>query len=227
MPLRRFELSSWGVVSANGRDPWGDQGKSRHRENVMMDLAIKGKGLDIGEALRAHIEAELNGIVAKYFARALDATVAVSREAHQFRSDITVHPVKSVVIQGRGDAEDAYAAFDAALERIAKQLRRYKRRLNDHHKGRPSEEITIPALKYVIQPESEEEELPAEGQPAIIAELPTEIETLSVGEAVMRMDLADVPALMFRNRKHGVLNVVYRRRDGNIGWIDPANTQTA
>ncbi len=193
----------------------------------MMDLAIKGKGLDIGEALRAHIEAELSGIVAKYFARALDATVAVSREAHQFRSDITVHPVKSVVIQGRGAAEDAYAAFDTALERIAKQLRRYKRRLNDHHKGRPGEEATIPALKYVIQPESEEEELPAEGQPAIIAELPTEIETLSVGEAVMRMDLADVPTLMFRNRKHGGLNVVYRRRDGNIGWIDPANTQTA
>ncbi len=192
----------------------------------MMDLAIKGKGLDVGEALRAHIEAELNGIVAKYFARALDATVAVSREAHRFRADITVHPLKSVVIQGHAAADDAYAAFDSALERIAKQLRRYKRRLNDHHKHRLSDE-TIPAQQYVIAPESDEEELPADGQPAIIAELATEIETLSVGEAVMRMDLADVPALMFRNRAHGAMNVVYRRRDGNIGWIDPANTRPA
>lgn len=192
----------------------------------MMDLAIKGKGLDVGEALRAHIETELNGIVAKYFARALDATVAVSREAHRFRADITVHPLKSVVIQGHAAADDAYAAFDSALERIAKQLRRYKRRLNDHHKHRLSDE-TIPAQQYVIAPESDEEELPADGQPAIIAELATEIETLSVGEAVMRMDLADVPALMFRNRAHGAMNVVYRRRDGNIGWIDPANTRPA
>lgn len=192
----------------------------------MVDLAIKGKGLDVGDALRAHIETELSGIVAKYFARALDATVAVSREAHRFRTDITVHPLKNVVIQGHAAADDAYAAFDSALERIAKQLRRYKRRLNDHHKRRLSDE-TIPAQQYVIAAESDEEELPAEGQPAIIAELATEIETLSVGEAVMRMDLADVPALMFRNRAHGAMNVVYRRRDGNIGWIDPANTRPA
>jgi hypothetical protein len=130
------------------------------------------------------------------------------------------------LVQGRSNADDAYAAFDSALEHIAKQLRRYKRRLNDKHKGRAPEEA-IPAQQYTLAPESGEDELPEEGQPAIIAELPTEIATLSVSEAVMRMDLADVPALMFKNRASGGLNVVYRRPDGNIGWIDPANTAHA
>jgi ribosomal subunit interface protein len=191
-----------------------------------MNLTIKGKGVDIGDALRGHIEGELGDVVDKYFARAHDAAITISREAHRFRVDIAVHPMRGINLQGRGAAGDAYAAFDAAVERIAKQLRRYKRRLNDHHKGRPEDE-TLPAQQYIIQPESEEEELPAEGQPAIIAELTTEIATLSVSEAVMRMDLADVPVLMFRNRAHGGLNVVYRRLDGNIGWIDPTHTQNA
>lgn len=189
-----------------------------------MDLAIKGKGLDVGDALRVHITEELADAVGKYFAKALDATVIVSREAHLFRVDIQAHPKRGVTIQGHAAADDAYVAFDNALQRIAKQLRRYKRRLTDHHKGRAAEE-PLPASQYIMAPESEEEELPPEGQPAIIAELPTEIITLSVSEAVMRMDLADAPALMFRNRAHGGLNVVYRRADGNIGWIDPANTQ--
>ncbi len=191
-----------------------------------MDLMVKGKGLDVGEALRQHIETELMGQVGKYFSRAHDAVVGIAREAHQFRVDISVHPLSGVSVQGRAVAADAYAAFDSALERIAKQLRRYKRRLNDHSRRRPGEEAT-PAQQYVIAAESEEDELPADGQPAIIAELATEIATLSVGEAVMRMDLADAPALMFRNRAHGGLNVVYRRTDGNIGWIDPADTQGA
>jgi ribosome hibernation promoting factor len=193
-----------------------------------MDLSIKGKGLDVGDALRSHAEAHLDSAVAKYFTKAHDGIVTVSREAHLFRVDISVHPMRGVLVQGHGFAEDAYAAFDGALERICKQLRRYKRRLTDHHKRRGAEGIeTTPAQQYIIAQEAVEEELPADGQPAIIAELQTEIATLSVGEAVMRMDLADTPALMFRNRSNGVLNVVYRRPDGNIGWIDPANTRPA
>lgn len=191
-----------------------------------MDLMVKGKGLDVGDALRRHIESALVGQVEKYFSRAHDAVVSISREAHQFRVDISVHPMGGVTVQGRAAAGDAYAAFDAALERVAKQLRRYKRRLNDHSRRRGGEEAT-PAHQYVIAAETTEDELPADGQPAIIAEMATEIATLSVGEAVMRLDLADAPALMFRNRAHGGLNVVYRRADGNIGWIDPANTPHA
>ncbi len=187
-----------------------------------MDILINGRGLDVGEALRLHINRELGETVAKYFAKALDAGVTISREAHRFRADISVHPLRGVSLQGRCSADDAYAAFDAAMERIGKQLRRYKRRLSDHHKGRSGDDVLI-AQQFIMAPEAEEGELPAEGQPAIIAELSAEIATLSVGEAVMRMDLADTPAIMFRNRSHGGLNVVYRRPDGNIGWIDPVN----
>lgn len=185
-----------------------------------MDILINGRGLDVGEALRSHIDGEVADTVAKYFSKALDAAVTISREAHRFRADISVHPIRGVTLQGRASAEDAYAAFDSAMERIGKQLRRYKRRLSDHHKGRAGDDVLV-AQQFIMAPEAEEEELPAEGQPAIIAEVSAEIATLSVGEAVMRMDLADAPALMFRNCKHGGLNVVYRRTDGNIGWIDP------
>lgn len=165
--------------------------------------------------------------VTKYFSKAHDANVMFSREAHLFRADITVHPVRGVVVQSHASGEDAYAAFDSSLERISKQIRRYKRRITNHHARRSAEEA-LPALQYIIAPESEgEDELPEEAQPAIIAEMPTEIATLSVSEAVMRMDLADVPAMMFRNRANGGLNVVYRRTDGNIGWIDPSHTQQA
>ncbi len=191
-----------------------------------MDISINGKGLDIGDALRGHVGNALTNIVGKYFPKAYDAVVTVSREAHLFRADVTVHPTRGFIVQGRAAADDAYAAVDAAVERIAKQLRRYKRRLNDHHGRRPAEE-GMPAQQYIIAAESDEEELPAEGQPAIIAEIATEIATMSVGEAVMRMDLADAPAMIFNNKATGGLNVIYRRADGNIGWIDPANTRKA
>jgi len=194
----------------------------------MMDLSIKGKGLDVGEALRAHVEDQLRGAVAKYFAKAHGAMVTISRDGGAFRVDISVHPMRGLLVQGQATADDAYAAFDGAFEHISKQLRRYKRRLNDHHRHRGGAEVeTIPAQQYVLEAEGPEEELAADGQPAIIAELQTEISTLTVGEAVMRLDLGNLPALMFRSQASGVLNVVFRRPDGNIGWIDPANSRAS
>jgi len=187
-----------------------------------MDISITGKNMDVGEALSSHVENHLAPTVTKYFSQAIDANVNFSRSGHGLRADITVHPgPRGLVIQGGNDSEDAYGAFDGALERIAKQLRRYKRRLNDHHKNREVDDILI-AQQYVMEPESDNEEVSIEGQPAIIAEMPTQIEKLSVGQAVMRMDLADVPVIMFRNSASGSMNVVYRRPDGNVGWIDPA-----
>jgi len=124
-------------------------------------------------------------------------------------------------LQAQGIAEHPYAACDGALERIAKRLRRYKRRLRDHHKN---DTTHLPAAQYILAGNSEGEgdhEERDSGQPVVIAELATTIPTLTVGEAVMRMDLAELPAMMFCNRAHGGLNVVYRREDGNIGWIDP------
>jgi len=184
-----------------------------------MNLAINGKNIDIGEALRGHVEESLNTAVAKYFDNALDGTVTISREAHQFRVDISVHAGRGMVMQGSASSGEANAAFDGALTRISKQLRRYKRRLNARHKGRGEEMLA--AQQYILAPENEDTEAPADDNPTIVAEMPTEIATLTVGEAVMRMDLSDTPAMMFRNSAHGRLNVVYRRPDGNIGWIDP------
>ena len=137
------------------------------------------------------------------------------------------------MVTARASASEAYLAFDAAAERLAKQLRRYKRRLRDHHaKGREPAGVSERAMDYVLAPvEEEEAEAAAEGEetetdgangaPAVIAEMSTELPSLTVGEAAMRMDLAEAPVLLFRNRSHGELNLVYRRSDGNIGWIDP------
>ncbi len=187
-----------------------------------MEVSINGHNVDVGDALRSHSEAQLRTVVGKYFERAVDASVIVSRESsHGFHVEISVHPFRAMIVRASGSGDEAYGAFDVALERIAKQLRRYKRRLKDHHKDRANDEF-VAAQQYVLQAESEDEEVSEDGQPAIIAEMNTEIVTLSVSEAVMRMDLAHAPVHMFRNSTNGNLNVVYRREDGNIGWIDPA-----
>ncbi len=180
--------------------------------------------MDVGEALRGHVEGVLNATVSKYFERAIDASAVFSKDGqHGFKADISVHPGRGFLVQGSGAAGSARAAFDDSMGRIDKQLRRYKRRLKDYHKTQADEKI-IAAQRYVIAPEEEGEDVVGEVHPVIIAEMPTAVATLSVSEAVMRMDLADVSAMMFRNSAHGELNVVYRRADGNIGWIDPSGT---
>ena len=199
-----------------------------------MQLSITGKQTEIGEALRHHIEGSLGSILDKYFKTAIEAHVIVSKEAHLSRTEISIHIGRGIVVNARAAASEAYLAFDAAAERLAKQLRRYKRRLRDHHaKGREPAGASERAMDYVLAPIEEDETEPKEaegeeaetgdfrGAPAVIAEMSTELPSLTVGEAAMRMDLAEAPVLLFRNRSHGELNLVYRRTDGNIGWIDP------
>lgn len=188
-----------------------------------MQLSVKGKQLDVGDAWRRHVEENLPAVVGKYFDSAQDAQVTLSRQGSTFRVDITVHVGKRIIVQSHGATGDAYSAFDEAGEHIGKRLRRYKRRLRDHHRERSEETVSLPAQQYILAgeptesgPEHEEKE-----EPVVIAEMETGIETLSVGEAVMRMDLANLPAMMFRNRAHGGLNMVYHRGDGHIGWVDP------
>ena len=190
-----------------------------------MEIAVKGKHVDVGDALRGHAENELNNAVTKYFEKAINASVIFSKEGHGFRTDSSVHAGRGMVMQGGGNGADAYIAFDGALGRIAKQLRRYKSRIRDHHKGNDAD--LVAAQYAILAPEEGEEELPEQGQPAIVAEMPHEIATLTVSQAVMRMDLADSPAMMFRNSAHGGFNVVYRRADGNVGWIDPNNADNS
>jgi ribosomal subunit interface protein len=199
-----------------------------------MQLSVTGKQTEIGEALRRHVEGSLSSILDKYFKTAIEAHVIVSKEAHLSRAEISIHIGRGIVVNARASASEAYLAFDAAAERLAKQLRRYKRRLRDHHaKGREPAGAGERAMDYVLAPIGEEEGEVAEaevaeaeagganGAPAVIAEMSTELPSLTVGEAAMRMDLAEAPVLLFRNRSHGELNLVYRRTDGNIGWIDP------
>ncbi len=193
-----------------------------------MKILVTGKQLDIGDALRAHVDSSLDATVGKYFGNVIEAHVVLSREAHRFRSDISVHVGRGIRLQGHAEAEDAYAAFDSAAERIAKRLRRHKRRLRDHHTVKSVQEEGLTAQQYILAGTNEEEaEAEADNHPVVIAEMTTEIATLTVGEAVMRLDLADMPAMMFRNSAHGGLNVVFRRPDGNIGWIDPADSDTS
>jgi ribosomal subunit interface protein len=183
-----------------------------------MQLTVTGKQVDIGDTLREHVDASLKSILTKYFKTAIEAHVVVAREAHLTRAEISLRIGRGIVVNASAAALDAYAAFDAAAERVAKQLRRYKRRLRDHHANlrEPTEPVES-ARDAVLAPIAEE----AAGAPAVIAEISTELPRLTVGEAAMRMDLADAPLLLFRNRAHGELNLVYRRADGNIGWVDP------
>jgi ribosomal subunit interface protein len=197
-----------------------------------MQLTVTGKQVEIGEALRHRVDASLNAILEKYFKTALEAHVVASREAHLFRAEISLHVGRGIMVNAGATAPDSGAAFDAAAERIAKQLRRYKRRLRIHHTRTREDVAGERARSYVLAPAAEDEEDTAEAAnaeaateegawPTVVAETITELPNLSVGEAVMRMDLADAPVLLFRNRSRGELNLVYRRPDGNIGWIDP------
>ncbi len=194
-----------------------------------MQISVSGKGVDVGEALRNHIENQIEEHVKKYIDRITQMNTVVSREAHLFRVDITgnIGTHAGAVVRGRGESEEVYAAFDIALERISKQLRRYKRKLTNHHKhaeeGLPE---PVSGKKYVLKPEAGEQEDEAHSG-LVIAEKPTKIETLTVSQAVMKMDLQDLPALMFFNKAHGRLNVVYRRADGNISWVDPETIRAA
>lgn len=187
-----------------------------------MGLRISGKNIDIGDTLRNRVEERIALGVGKYFDGGYDASVTVEREGSGFRSDCTIHLDTGIVLRGEGKDQDAYQSFDAAAERIEKRLRRYKRRLKEH-RGQPRGE-SVPAASYVIAPPDEEAEVVADDKPVVIAEEVTNLATMSVGLAVMAMDLADVPVMVFRHAVHGGINVVYRRSDGNIGWIDPSAT---
>lgn len=192
-----------------------------------MKLSISGKQIDIGEALQRHVGEALESTVGKYFDHALDGSVQFSREAHMLRCDIQVHARRGIFMQSEATGDDAYISFDRALERIGKRLRRYKRRLRDHNVGQANEIESIAAQQFVLRGEPDEvvdnHQEPDRLDPVVVAEMQTRLHTLTVGEAVMRLDLTGDAAMMFRNSAHGGLNMVYRRADGNIGWVDPKN----
>lgn len=187
-----------------------------------MRYQISGKQIDIGEALQTHVKDELGVAVAKYAERPTDAHVIFSKNASEFVCESIVHLSTGLTAQASAKAHEIYAAFDACCDKMEKQLRRYKRRLKDHHRDRAEPVELSGASSYILATEREGEDSEPESlQPIIVAEMETKIPSLSVGEAVMQMELAGAPVLVFRNEGKDGLNVVYRRDDGNIGWIDP------
>jgi ribosomal subunit interface protein len=188
-----------------------------------MQISVTGKHMDIGEALKQHIHEHLPFVTDKYFDRTIDANVVISKQGAFFRSDITVlvGTGTGMVIKATGQNDDPYVAFDSSTSKIGKQLRRYKRRIRDHHNlDTASAAEIINGMEYVVSPEDEAAEATTQ-HPPVIAEMKQPIQTMAVSDAVMRMDLSDASVYFFRNSGNGNLNAVYRRNDGNIGWIDP------
>lgn len=189
-----------------------------------MRYQVSGIHIDVGDSLKAHVEEGLGEVVRKYAERPTDSNVIFSRDSNEFACEATVHLSTGLTTQAKAHAFDIYEAFDKCCERIEKQMRRYKRRLKDHHRERssPVESLSAPAYILAAQETESEDAEPSTLQPVIVAEMQTEIKSLSVGEAVMQMELNGAPVLVFKNERNDGLNVVYRRDDGNIGWIDPS-----
>lgn len=214
-----FRAAIWNLRRARAR-PNGDA----------MQIKVTGKQIDVGEALMSHVEGRLGAAIGKYFDRPAEGSVVFSRDAHNFKCDSSVHLATGLKAQARASSTDIYAAFDQAAERIEKQVRRYKRRLKNHHHERQNPVEIVQAQSYVLAAhpdEGGEEAEPESLQPVIIAEAMTDIQALTAGEAVMQMELADQPFLVFQNSGNGRINVVFRRDDGNVGWIDPATSENA
>lgn len=191
-----------------------------------MRYHISGKQIDIGEALTTHVKSEIGELVEKYAQRPTEASVVFSRMAHEFVCEAEIHLSTGLTAQARGHASEIYPAFESCREKMDKQMRRYKRRLRNHRLDRTEPVEFGEGSAYILAPSEEAEDAEATSlQPIVIAEMETKIPSITVGEAVMQLELAGQKLLVFRNEGHGGVNVVYRRDDGNIGWIDPRNSK--
>lgn len=192
-----------------------------------MPLRISGKNVDIGQALREHVEAKLSDALGKYFDGGYGGHVVIEREGSGYRAECSLHLDTGTHLQTTGSAHEVYAAADQAAERISKRLRRYKRKLRNYSGNGADPGPIEEAQSYVLAAPDEEEEVAEDFAPLVVAETTQRIRTATVGRAVMDLDLSGAPVVVFRNAGSGVINVVYRRSDGNIGWIDPALSDLA
>ena len=190
-----------------------------------MEIRVSGHQVETGEALRHHVQERLGAVADKYFERALSAQVTFGKGPHEhsFTCDIVAHVMQGVILKGSGRAQDAHPAFDQAAERVEKQLRRYMSRLKDRHALASAETAVLAdgdASYTVFASPADEDEIPGDNPP-IIAETSVDIPDASVSDAVMMLDLRNTNALLFRNSGTGKFNMVYRRQDGTIGWVEP------
>lgn len=189
-----------------------------------MELTVKGNHVDVGDALREHVRQNLTHTAEKYFKDPVDATVVFTKEKnHRYKVDISVHVGHGIVLEAQNEGEDPYPTFDTAATHVATRLRKYKDKLRDHHRKQDPSELHEAA--YTTFESNDNDGAEGGSEPAIVAEVQTNIPTLAVSDAVMRLELGDLPALLFRNPAHGGYNMIYRRKDGNIGWVDPAITK--
>jgi ribosomal subunit interface protein len=191
-----------------------------------MGLRVSGKNLDVGEAIRSQAEDRVGSALGKYYEGSFNGHVTLAKDGTGFRSDAVLHLSSGMTLEASGMAHDAYQSLDRMVDKIEKRLRRYKRRLKDHSGNAHERRALMEMPSYVIEAPDEdiEEEralAPNGAHPAIVAETTRALHELSVGDAVSELDLTGAPVLVFRNAGNGRVNIVYRRRDGNIGWIDP------
>jgi ribosomal subunit interface protein len=184
-----------------------------------MSLRVSGKNINIGEALRTHITQRLEQASVKYFDGGVSGHVTIAPEGSGYRADCALHLTSGIVLQTDGRGQEPYATFDQAADRLEKRLRRYKERLKGHHDG-PAHEAPEVVPYQVLEAPDQEAEAPVEFSPAVIAETTTKLRRLSVSAAVLDLDLSGAPVLVFRHANTGRVNIVYRRGDNNIGWID-------
>ncbi len=190
-----------------------------------MAIKISGKNVDIGQVLRTRIEDEFTTIVVKFFDGGFSGHVTISPDGREFGAECSVHLDTGMVFEAHGRDADANIAFDKAAERLEKRLRRYHRRLKDHKKASARERAD--AAAFVLEAPSQNEEISDDFSPTIVAETRTPVNDMSVSFAVMELDRTEAPVVVFRNTTHGGINVVFRRADGNFGWIDPTLSEDA
>ena len=186
-----------------------------------MNLNISGKQVDISETFQTHVKNAFETAKDKYSVDPIDANIVITKTAHhKFHSDISAHLGRGIYLRAQGECDEAYMCFDKAFDKLTTRLRKHKKRIVHHHKHRDSHSTPLEmAPNYIVS--GEDHHIEESEHPVIVAETTTEILKLSVSEAVMAMDLGDLPAIMFRNQSTGNLNMVYRRADGHIGWVDP------
>lgn len=198
-----------------------------------MGLRVSGKNFDIGEAMRQHVHDRVAAAAGKYFDGSVSGHVIVEHEGSGYRANCTLHLTSGITIQVEGRAHDPYISFDHAADRLEKRLRRYKRRLKDHHAGGANgAAVSLPeggadvVADYVIEAPDADASEEHEFNAVVVAEHTAALKTMAVSAAVLELDFTGAPVLVFRHASSGRVNVVYRRSDGNIGWIDPSRQET-
>jgi ribosomal subunit interface protein len=184
-----------------------------------MTLRVSGKNMDVGDALRAKAVLHFDTVVGKYFDGGYEGHLTLEHEGSGFQALCMIHLDSGATLQSSAYGGDAVSAYELMAETIEKRLRRYNRKLKTHRRhGEEEGEATA----YVLEVGDADAELAEDYSPPVIAETTSNLRRMSVGEAVMELDLLQEDVVVFRHAGHGGLNVVYRRADGNIGWIDPA-----